>query len=130
MMQRRYRTVLVHDPSEDPALLTGIVNTDPEIDLIETFYRADDAIKHLTRHQADILIQRSQMADSDGFSLYQTVGREAVSSVIFYSENAVHAARAFDVEAADFITLPADEGRIQHALLRAKNRRPASGRVN
>jgi len=67
------------------------------------------------------------MPDMSGFDVIARVGADRMPAVIFVTAYDVHAIRAFDVEALDYILKPIDSERLAHAVARARRRLGAHG---
>lgn len=77
-----------------------------------------DAARPLLR-QVDVVLLDVNMPGLDGLSL---AAMERMAAVVFVTGDPAHAARAFDVEAADFVTKPVTKERLARALSRATRR--------
>lgn len=68
----------------------------------------------------DIVFLDVQMPGGDGFHVVETIGPAHMPVVVFVTAYDVHALRAFDVHAIDYLLKPFDQARFQTALDRAR----------
>lgn len=121
-MARTFQTVLVQHPSCRTIPILNWISNDPELSLAAVFVSAVDAVQHLSRNKTDILVQQTELPGSSGFDVVASARENAYSALVMFSESAKEAAKAFDIQATDFVTLPADEFRFKTALGRAKSK--------
>ena len=80
---------------------------------------AADAASALSAHPIDVVLLDVTMPGTDGISF---AAHTKLPVVVFVTGDAAHAARAFDVEAADFLVKPVARDRLARALERARRR--------
>lgn len=80
---------------------------------------ASDAARVLAAHPIDVVLLDVTMPGVDGLSF---AAEACLPVVVFVTGDAAHAARAFDVEAADFLVKPVTRERLGRALDRARRR--------
>ncbi len=81
--------------------------------------QAVDAIRRL---EPALVFLDVRMPDMSGFDVIERVGAGRMPVVIFVTAYDVHAIRAFEVEALDYVLKPIDSGRLAHAVARARRR--------
>lgn len=110
------KLLLVDDEAPARIRLKRILGELGHADVIEA-ESAASALAQLRAHPIDLVLLDVNMPGMDGLSL---ASLERLPPVIFVTGNPSHAARAFDVEAADFITKPVSAERLARALRRAQ----------
>lgn len=80
---------------------------------------AVDAIQRLA---PDVVLLDVQMPDLDGLDVVKAVGADAMPVVVVVTAHDVHALRAFDAQALDYVLKPIDPARFARALTRAARR--------
>jgi two-component system response regulator AlgR len=87
---------------------------------------AEQALHALRTVVADAVLLDIRMPGRDGLRLAHTLRlMESPPEVIFVTAHADHALRAFELEAIDYLTKPVRRERLQQALARVLQRRPA-----
>lgn len=100
---------------------------DPAAVVVGEIGQAEDALAWLGEHRADVLLLDIQMPGLDGTALaarLQALPRPP--AVVFVTAHAEHALRAFELDAADYLTKPVKRERLQAALARVARRAAAS----
>lgn len=88
---------------------------------------APSALDWLAQGAADVLLLDIQMPGLDGIALAARLqALPQPPAVVFVTAHAEHALRAFELEAADYLTKPVRRERLQAALARVARRRVAS----
>jgi two-component system LytT family response regulator len=80
---------------------------------------AASAGTEVRRHAPDVVFLDIQMPGLDGFSVADVV-RGTRSRVVFLTAHPNHAARAFDIEATDYLVKPVTQARFAQALERVR----------
>lgn len=73
----------------------------------------------ITRHAPDVVFLDIEMPGLDGFALAEAV-RDTRSRIVFLTAHPQHAARAFDIEATDYLVKPVTQARFAQALQRVR----------
>lgn len=103
---------------------------EPPAAVVGELGEAQAALSWLAEGAADVLLLDIQMPGLDGIGLaarLQTLPRPP--AVVFITAHAEHALRAFELEAADYLTKPVRRERLQAALARVARRLFANGGV-
>ncbi|MBI5258036.1 MAG: response regulator transcription factor [Burkholderiales bacterium] len=109
---------LVETCTEPPALVAGEAGD------------ADTALVLLGQSPVDVVLLDIAMPGRDGLKLADELRRQpAAPMVVFVTAHGEHALRAFEVDAADYLTKPVRRERLQAALLRVDERRGQRGEV-
>jgi two-component system response regulator AlgR len=105
---------LVESCAEPPALIVGEAGD------------ALSAFELLRRTPCDLVLLDIALPGRSGLTLAAELRRlPAPPAVVFVTAHAEHALRAFELEAADYLTKPVRRERLQAALLRVTQRRSA-----
>lgn len=116
----RTSALVVDDESPARDELAYLLQTFPGISLVHAACSSSEAIRHLQRHQYDLLFLDVRMPDLDGLDVAQLIQQFAVSPVvIFVTAYEEYAVRAFDVQARDYLLKPISRARVEKALQRA-----------
>jgi len=88
------------------------------------------ALAWLVQHEADVVLLDIQMPGANGLQLAERLRGDAAlaaraGAIVFVTAHGEHALRAFDLEAADYLTKPVRRERLEQALRRAAQRRAA-----
>lgn len=113
-------TLLVDDEPLARRTLRTLLSQDPEIHIIGECSNGYEAVAALRQQQPDLLFLDIQMPEMNGFEVLETVGLEAIPTVVFVTAYDQFALRAFAVHALDYLLKPFDDERFAQALVRAK----------
>jgi len=104
-------------------MLRTLLEAEPEVEVVGEAGRAHDAVRLLQEQRPDVVFLDIQMPGMDGFELLSRAGPENVGQVIFVTAHDRFAAKAFEVDAIDYILKPFDRVRLRQAIARARGRR-------
>ena len=130
------RVVIVDDEPLARLRLRGLVqaNALPLAQVVGEAADAPEAQQLLAHTPCDLVLLDIVMPGGSGLKLADALRRAAVGSgqaqppmVVFVTAHGEHALRAFEVDAADYITKPVRRERLRAALLRVAQRLDASG---
>jgi DNA-binding LytR/AlgR family response regulator len=93
----------------------------PHVDLVGAAADGVEALKLLRDRRPDVVLIDADLPKRSGFEVIQTLGRDGCH-VIMSSENPSHAAKAFDINAVDFLLKPITFDRLSEAVRRAQFR--------
>ena len=125
------RVLIVDDEPLARLRLRSLVeaNAVPVAQVVGEAGDAPQALQLLARMPCDLVLLDIVMPGGSGLKLADTLRRGAVAAgqaqppmVVFVTAHAEHALRAFEVDAADYITKPVRRERLQAALLRVAQR--------
>ncbi|MDX2193955.1 MAG: LytTR family DNA-binding domain-containing protein [Gemmatimonadales bacterium] len=118
------RAAVVDDEPLARARLIRLLAAEPGVEVVLQAAGVEEAIAALSAATPDLLFVDVQMPERDGFSLVEALTAGAASArrpyVVFVTAHALHAARAFDVEAGDFLVKPVEPARLARAVARAR----------
>jgi two-component system, LytTR family, response regulator len=122
----RYRVLLVDDETLARQRLRQLLSAAPDFDVVgecEDGRRVPEIVRTL---RPDVVFLDVRMPFVDGFETQSAIAR-LVRHVVFVTAHAEHAARAFDVEASDYLVKPVTQARFDAALHRLRRTLGQSG---
>ena len=117
---RRLATVIVDDEAPARRRLRFMLGGHPDIDVVGEFAAADAARRALPEVRPDLLFLDVQLPAGDGFSLIEGTAPDSRPVVVFVTAHERYAARAYAVDAVDYLLKPFSEERFDEALWRAR----------
>lgn len=119
MNEPRYRALVIDDEPLARRRLRQLLSAAPDFDVVGECDDARDAQELVRQLRPDIVFLDIRMPHLDGFGV-QAALRESVRHVVFVTAHPEHAARAFDVEASDYLVKPVTQARFNDALDRIR----------
>jgi len=102
---------------------------DPRAEVVAEAGTASQAQSWLRGHACDLILLDVQMPGPDGLQLADTLREKAradtgapAPAIVFVTAHAIHALRAFELDAMDYLTKPVRRERLQAALVRVAQR--------
>ena len=116
-----FRVIVVDDEPLARMMVASLVRRDTEVDAVVECGDAMSVPDVLAREQPHILFLDIEMPGMDGLQVARLID-EAGPVVVFITAFSQYAARAFDVNAVDYVMKPFSDQRLADALERAKRR--------
>lgn len=121
------RVLLVDDEAPARARLVRLLAAQPGVMVVG---EASDGVRALEAARAlapDVVLLDIQMPELDGLAVAAALGAwaEDAPSIVFVTAHDVHAVRAFELAAVDYLLKPVARERLARALDRARERRRA-----
>lgn len=119
MMAARYRVLLVDDEALARRRLRQLLSAAPDFDVVgecDDARRAEEQVRAL---RPDLVFLDIRMPHLDGFGVRAAL-RDRVRHVVFVTAHPEHAAKAFDVAAADYLVKPVTQARFNATLDRLR----------
>ena len=126
------RVLIVDDEPLARLRLRGLVQgmAEPRSVVVGEAGDAAQALRQIAATPCDVVLLDIVMPGGSGLKLADELRRQAAPQpapmVVFVTAHAEHALRAFEVDAADYLTKPVRRERLQAALLRVAQRRAAA----
>ncbi len=109
--------------------LRGLVDaiTEPRCTVVAEAATGSQAAAWLREHGCDLVLLDVQMPGADGLQVADGLAQrvaagQAAPMIVFVTAHAMHALRAFELDAIDYLTKPVRRERLQAALARAAQR--------
>jgi DNA-binding LytR/AlgR family response regulator len=113
------RTVIVDDERASREEIKLLLKKFPDFELLGEFDNAFDALSFIVSSTPDVTFFDINMPGFDGIHLAEVLkGIENPPIIVFITAYSEHAVKAFEVNAADYILKPIDEGRFAKTLSR------------
>src|SRR6476661_9314402 len=120
-MTAKIKTLIVDDEPLARRNLRVLLETDPQIEIVDECRNGHEAVKAINTHSPDLIFLDIQMPEMDGFDVLARVGPEQIQAIIFVTAFDQYALKAFEVHALDYLLKPFDDDRFSQALQRAKS---------
>jgi two-component system, LytTR family, response regulator len=117
---KKIKTLVVDDEPLARERLTGLLSSEPDIDLVGQCRDGEEAVTSIMDYSPDLVFLDVQMPQMNGFEVIDAVGSERMPLVIFVTAYDQHALQAFKVRALDYLLKPFDRERFSDALHRAR----------
>jgi two-component system response regulator AlgR len=130
-MTTALRVLLVDDEPLARLRLRSLVDAiqEPRCEVVAEAATGSQAAAWLREHGCDIVLLDVQMPGADGLQLADSLAQRQADQpglpaplIIFVTAHAMHALRAFELDALDYLTKPVRRERLQAALARAAQR--------
>jgi two-component system LytT family response regulator len=116
----RIRTLIVDDEPLARTRLRLMLADHTDVEIIGEAEDAHEALATAPTACPHLIFLDVQMPGADGFDVMSGLSLVPRPFVVFVTAHAEHAARAFDVDAVDYLLKPYDEERLARALARAR----------
>ncbi|MFG6415263.1 LytR/AlgR family response regulator transcription factor [Roseateles sp. DC23W] len=123
------RVLIVDDEPLARLRLRGLVEAiaEPRCEVLAEAATGSQAAAWLRDHACDLVLLDVQMPGADGLQLADGLAQRAVAGqsapmIVFVTAHAMHALRAFELDAIDYLTKPVRRERLQAALARSAQR--------
>lgn len=114
------RVLVIDDEPHARLKLTQLIKTAPDLELAGTCKDGREAVEAIRRERPDLVFLDIQMPEMGGFEALEALKGERLPYLIFTTAYSEHAARAFEVEAVDYLLKPFDQSRFERAVERAR----------
>lgn len=115
----RHRALLIDDEPLARRRLRQLLSAAPDFDVVGECDDARTARELVDTLRPDVVFLDIRMPHLDGFGV-QALLRDRVRHVVFVTAHAEHAARAFDIAAADYLVKPVTQQRFNAMLDRLR----------
>jgi two-component system, LytTR family, response regulator len=114
------RVVIADDERLARQKLRLLLGSEPQITLLAECQDGRQTVAAIRAFHPDLLLLDIQMPDLDGFQVLQEISPHEMPAIIFTSAYDQYAIRAFEAHALDYLLKPFDQGRLHHAIERAR----------
>jgi two-component system LytT family response regulator len=122
------RVLIVDDERPARAKLRRLLEAEADVEIVGEAATGDAAVAAVAATDPDVVFLDVQMPVMDGFGVIEAVGLERMPHVVFATAYDVHAVRAFEMGALDYLLKPFAPDRF-HAVLRRVRAAVARGRA-
>lgn len=112
------RTILIDDEYLAIAELTHMLQTYPEIEIIDQAQDGNTALEQIRKHQPDLIFLDISMPEKDGFELLADL--DEAPMVVFVTAYDQYAIKAFEVNALDYLLKPVNKERLKEVVQKIK----------
>lgn len=112
------RALIVDDERLARQSVRSALADQPDVTVVAEAGTLDEAVDHIRRNAPDVVFLDVQMRTENGFDLLERIDQPL--QVIFVTAYDEYAARAFEVNALDYLLKPLDPNRLTEALNRAR----------
>jgi two-component system LytT family response regulator len=117
---QKIRAMIVDDEDLARQVLREFLSAHPDIEIAAECANGFEAVKSAAESEPDLIFLDIQMPKLDGFEVLELIG--SGPAVVFVTAYDVHAIRAFEVHAVDYLLKPVSAERFEAALAHAKER--------
>jgi two-component system, LytTR family, response regulator LytT len=112
--------IIIDDEEMARAIINQMITNHVELNLVQEFSNAIQAIKYLNQNQVDLIFLDIHMPDFTGFDFIQTIKNPP--KVILVTSDKNFAIEAFEYECiVDYLVKPITEERFQKAIIKANS---------
>jgi len=115
----KIKTLIVDDEPLARERIRTLLETEPDIELLDECASGPDALDAMRGPRPDLLFLDVQMPEMDGFEVLRELGTP-LPVVIFVTAFDEHAVKAFEAQALDYVLKPFKVSRFRAALARAR----------
>jgi two-component system, LytTR family, response regulator len=120
------RTVTVDDEPLARERLKLLLTAEPDVHIVSECKNGAEAIAYLHSQPVDLLFLDIQMPRIDGLGVVQEIGMLHLPPTVFVTAYEQYAARAFEIQAIDYLTKPVEPQRLKLAMERVRGRLAAN----
>ncbi len=114
------RVIVVEDEPIAREGLRALLAASPAVEVVGAFASADAARRGIRASLPDAMFVDVEMPGEGGVELVRSIPAASRPHVVFVTAHENYAARAFDVEAVDYVLKPIDERRLGQAIERVR----------
>ena len=121
-MNERLRVLIADDERAARSILTGMLATFDDVELVAAAEDGAVALETIERLQPDLAILDLQMPELDGLEVVRLLKKRFMPLVAFVTAFDQHAVHAFELNAVDYLLKPIDVVRLRDCVNRAIER--------
>lgn len=108
------KTVIVDDEDLAIDLLRHFINSQPELQLLETFTSSKYAFEYIKKHQPDVLFLDIQMPQLNGLNLIEGLNYSPI--IVLVTAYAEYAQKAYELDVVDYLLKPYTRERFNKSI--------------
>ena len=116
----RLRVVVVDDDPTIRAALQGLLESEPDVEVVGECADGFEAVKAVSEKRPDLMLLDVQMPRLGGFEVLELVDRDV--GIIFVTAHDDFAIKAMETHAIDYLVKPVEPPRLRRALDNARQR--------
>lgn len=115
------KAIIVDDEAPARSELRFLLEETKQVEVVAEAANVREAIERLKEHGGDVMFLDIQMPGATGLQLAEALGRlKYPPAVVFVTAYSEYAAKAFDVNAIDYLVKPVENERLLMAINKAK----------
>jgi two-component system response regulator LytT len=116
------KAIIVDDEAPARSELHFLLDETGQVEVVAEAANVREAIERLKEKGGDVMFLDIQMPGASGLQLAEALGRlKYPPAIVFVTAYSEHAAKAFDVNAIDYLVKPVETDRLLKALAKVKN---------
>jgi DNA-binding LytR/AlgR family response regulator len=113
------RAIIIEDDKIFVRILQELVSKNPNLELAETFYTAEDATAFLKEELVDLIFLDVSLPNMSGMDILPLIDKK--TQIIFVTGDEKYAAEAFNFNVVDYLVKPISSERFTKAVDKAKD---------
>lgn len=113
--------ILVDDEPPARRRLRELLSDHADVQVLAEAGGVHSAVTTITRVRPDVVFLDIQLPDDDGFGVVDLLGDRSRPAIVVTTAHAVHAVRAFEIGAVDYLLKPFARARLAVALSRVRD---------
>jgi two-component system LytT family response regulator len=120
MSERRLKALIIDDEPLARKGIRSLLRNEPDIAIAGECADGLEAVEEIQNKRPDLVFLDVQMPGLDGFGVIEAIGVDKMPVIVFVTAYDLHALRAFQVHAIDYLLKPLNAARFREALDRAR----------
>ena len=121
------RTLIVDDEPLGRQRLRGLLDADPDVEVVGECADGAEALAALRSEPCDLVFLDVEMPGLSGLDVARRLGPQRLPAIVFVTAHRDYALPAFEVRAVDFLLKPFDRARFQQTMGWAKEQLARTG---
>ncbi|HKK44522.1 MAG TPA: LytTR family DNA-binding domain-containing protein [Balneolaceae bacterium] len=117
-----YKTIIVDEDTSARNLLAHFLAESADVEIVALCKNSLAAIESINSQEPDLVFLEIEMPDFSGFEILERIQITPSPFIIFTSQHPNYAAKAFEVDALDYIHKPVNRDRVKKSLERIRKR--------
>ncbi|MDR0347100.1 MAG: LytTR family DNA-binding domain-containing protein [Coriobacteriales bacterium] len=116
------RAIIVDDEAPARSELRFLLDETKQVEIVAEASNVREAIERLKEKGADVMFLDISMPGASGLQLAEALSHlKYPPAIVFVTAHSEHAAKAFDVNAVDYLVKPVETDRLQQALTKVRH---------